>query len=217
MAILFSGEEFRKLKADLVLYKCALNNMATRVETLVEEYSNLHESNPIEHVKKRLKSPERIAEKLQKRGCEITAENARTRLTDIAGIRVICAYARDIENIAKVLTRQPDMKILKQRDYVTTPKASGYRSYHIILEVPIYLTDSVKRLPVEVQIRTQAMDFWAALEHKVRYRFNDEMPDAIIRGLHECSEGIAKLDKEMLNIQDIADLTRQRKDPFIRD
>ena len=216
MAVLFSDSEFKKLKNDLVLYKCALNNMATRVETLVEEFSNLHESNPIEHVKKRLKSPERIAEKLNKRGCALTAENARTKLTDIAGIRCICSYARDILMIADVLRRQPDMKILKQRDYVNSPKASGYRSYHIILEVPIYLTSAVKRLPVEVQIRTQAMDFWASLEHKVRYRFNDEMPDSIIRKLYECSEGIAHLDKEMLNIQDIADLTRQRKDPFER-
>ncbi|MCL2387027.1 MAG: GTP pyrophosphokinase family protein [Defluviitaleaceae bacterium] len=211
--VLFSGEEFAKLKTDLVLYQCALNNMKTRVETLLNEFIHLKEYNPIEHVKSRLKSPESIADKLHKRQFALTAENARTQLTDIAGIRCICSYAKDIKTLAEVLTRQPDIKILKKRDYVTNPKKSGYRSYHLIIEVPIYLTDVTERLPVEVQIRTQAMDFWASLEHKVRYKFNDEMPDAITRNLWECAEKIAELDKEMFQIQDVANLTRQTAMP----
>ena len=211
MSVLFSSEEFKKLKGDLVLFRCALNNVQMRVDTLLQEFQNLQSYNPIEHVKQRVKSPERIAEKLHRRGFALTAENARTQLTDIAGIRCICSYARDISMLADIFSRQPDIKILKQRDYVNEPKPSGYRSYHIIVEVPIYLTDKTERLPVEVQIRTQAMDFWAALEHKVRYRFNDDMPETITRNLQECAEKIAQLDKQMFQIQDIANLTRQTK------
>lgn len=211
MAIYFPSEEFIKLKKDLVLYKCALNNMEMRVGTILEEFTHLQIYNPIEHIKSRIKSPESIAEKLHRRGFALTAENARIQLTDIAGIRCICSYARDIATLADVFTRQPDIKILNQRDYVEKPKKSGYRSYHLIIEVPIYLTNTTVHLPVEVQIRTQAMDFWASLEHKVRYKFNDDMPEAITRNLLECAEKIAELDKQMFQIQDVANLTRQKK------
>ena len=211
MAILFSSEEFKKLKSDLVLFQCALSNITMRVDTLLQEFTHLQKYNPIEHVKHRVKSPERIAEKLHRRGFDLTAENARTQLTDIAGIRCICSYARDIATLADIFSRQPDIKILKQRDYVSAPKESGYRSYHIIIEVPIYLTDTTEHLPVEVQIRTQAMDFWASLEHKVRYKYNDEMPETITRNLKECAEKIAELDNQMFQIQDVANLTRQKK------
>jgi putative GTP pyrophosphokinase len=210
MSALFPPEEFAKLKKELVLFRCALSNMEMRVWTLLEEFQNLQSYNPIEHVKSRLKSPESIADKLTRRGLDLTAENARIHLTDIAGIRCICSYARDIITLADVITRQPDIKILKQRDYIETPKESGYRSYHLIIEVPIYLTEQTERLPVEVQIRTQAMDFWASLEHKVRYKFADGMPEAITRNLWECAEKIAELDKQMFQIQDVANLTREK-------
>jgi putative GTP pyrophosphokinase len=212
MSVRFSSEEFAELKKELVLYKGALNTMETRVQILVDEFTNLHEYNPIEHVKSRLKSPESIAGKLHRRGLELTAENARTRLTDIAGIRCICSYARDIRNLAKVLTRQPDIKILKERDYVKNPKESGYRSYHLIIEVPVYLTSETKHLPVEVQIRTQAMDFWASLEHKVRYdKFNEDMSEleSIAYHLKDCATKIAKLDEQMFKIQETVNYTRQ--------
>ncbi|MCL2223965.1 MAG: GTP pyrophosphokinase family protein [Defluviitaleaceae bacterium] len=211
MAALFPAEEFARLKKELVLFRCALSNMEMRVWTLLEEFQNLQTYNPIEHVKSRLKSPESIADKLKRRGFDLTAENARNQLSDIAGIRCICSYERDILKLAEVITRQPDIKILKQRDYIENPKASGYRSYHLIIEVPIYLTEQTERLPVEVQIRTQAMDFWASLEYKVRYKFNDEMPEAITRNLWECAEKISELDKQMFQIQDVANLTRQKK------
>jgi putative GTP pyrophosphokinase len=211
MSALFPPEEFARLKKELVLFRCALSNMEMRVWTLLEEFQNLQTYNPIEHVKSRLKSPESIAAKLNRRGLQLTSENARTHLTDIAGIRCICSYARDILTLADVIKRQPDIKILKQRDYIETPKESGYRSYHLIIEVPIYLTEQTERLPVEVQIRTQAMDFWASLEHKVRYKFNDDMPDSITRNLWECAEKISELDKQMFEIQDVANLTRQKK------
>ena len=206
MAVLFSPDEFAKMKEYLVLYNCALKTMVTRMDILVEDFSNLQVYNPIEHVKSRLKSPESIAEKLHRRKWEVTAESARQNLTDIAGLRCICAYAKDIFYIADVFKRQPDIKVLVERNYVTSPKPSGYRSYHLIMEVPIYLSGTTEFLPVEVQIRTQAMDFWASLEHKVRYKYKDEMPQHISHDLIECAEKIAELDNRMYLIQEILDM-----------
>jgi len=208
LAVLFSAEEFAKLKEHLVLYRCALMNMETRVNTLLEDFTNIQPYNPIEHVKTRLKSPESIAEKLHRRGLGITAHDARACLTDVAGIRCICSYAKDIFIMADVFKRQPDIKIISEKDYVTDPKPSGYRSYHLIIEVPIYMTATTEYLPVEVQLRTQAMDFWASLEHKVRYKYNNQMPDTLSRELIECADKIAELDNRMYLIQEIADLTR---------
>ena len=208
MAVLFCQHEFSKLKEYLVLYRCALNNMRMRVETLLEDFSWLQTYNPIEHIKDRVKSPESIAAKLSRRNSPLTAENARITLMDIAGIRCICSYSKDIYLVAEALKRQPDTKILNEKDYVTYPKSTGYRSYHLIIEVPVYLTDSTEYLPVEVQIRTQAMDFWASLEHKVRYKYNNIIPETLVTELIECAERIAELDNRMYLIQEIADLVR---------
>lgn len=208
MAILFSANEFSELKGKLVLYQCALKNMNTRIDILLEDFINLQPYNPVEHVKIRLKSPESIAEKLHRRGFEVTTASAVTNLTDIAGIRCICSYARDIFVMVDVIKRQPDIKILSAKDYVSEPKPSGYRSYHLIIEVPIYLTGTTEYIPVEVQLRTQAMDFWASLEHKVRYKYNNQMPETLQRELIECAERIADLDNRMFLVQEIADLTR---------
>ena len=208
MAVLFCQTEFSKLKNYLVLYRCALNNMRMRVETLYEDFSFLQAYNPIEHIKDRVKSPESIASKLNRRNSPLTAENARVTLMDIAGIRCICSYSKDIYLVAEALKRQPDTKILNEKDYITYPKSTGYRSYHLIIEVPVYLTDTTEYLPVEVQIRTQAMDFWASLEHKVRYKYNNIIPETLVNELIDCAEKIADLDKRMYLIQDIADLVR---------
>ena len=206
MAVLFSTDEFTKLKEILVLYRCALINMTTRMDILLEDFSNLQASNPIEHVKYRLKSPESIAAKLHRQNHEITADSARKHLTDIAGVRCICPYTKDIAYIAKVIKSQTDLKMLSEKDYMTQPKPSGYRSYHLIFEVPIYLSNSEERLPVEVQIRTQAMDFWATLEHKARYKYQNQMPGHLAHDLKECADKIAELDDRMSLIQDIVDI-----------
>ena len=206
MAVLFTPEEFTKLKEHLVLYNCALKNITTRMDILLEDFGNLQANNPIEHVKHRLKSPESIAAKLHRLNCELSADSARKHLTDIAGVRCICSYTRDITYIAKVLKSQPDLRVISEKDYVANPKPSGYRSYHLILEVPIYLADTQEKLPVEVQIRTQAMDFWATLEHKARYKYQDRMPEHLIHELQECADKIAELDKRMFLIQEIVDI-----------
>ena len=206
MAILFSPEEFAKLKEHLVLYRCALKNMTTRMDILLEDFGNVQTNNPIEHVKDRLKSPESIAAKLHRLGCDISADDAVKHLNDIAGVRCICSYNKDITFIAKVLKSQPDLRVISEKDYVSNPKPSGYRSYHLILEVPIYLSDTEKRLPVEVQLRTQAMDFWATLEHKARYKYKDRMPEHLAHDLQQCAEQIAELDDRMFLIQEIVDI-----------
>ena len=206
--ILFSPEEFTKLKEKLILYRCGLKNVETRVETLLEEFANLHPYNPIEHVKSRVKSPESIAGKLHRRGYKITAEDACDHMSDIAGIRCICSYAKDIFYMVDVLKRQPDIKILSEKDYITEPKRTGYRSFHLIVEVPVYFTNKTFYVPVEVQLRTQAMDFWASLEHKVRYKYNNAIPETLSTALIDCADKIAELDKRMYLIQEIADLTQ---------
>ena len=202
MPVRFSDEEFNKLKTLMVPYTCALKNIETRVDILLEDLTSLQEANPIEHVKSRIKTPESIAAKLKRRGFELTAENAVTQLYDIAGIRCICSYSKDIEFMVDVFRRQEDMVVIYERDYVTHPKPTGYRSYHLVMNIPIYLTSSTKFVPVEVQIRTQAMDFWASLEHKVRYKYDNEIPQSVSAELVECAEEIAALDKRMYNIHE---------------
>jgi putative GTP pyrophosphokinase len=206
MAILFPPDEFLKVKELLVLYRCALKNMNARMDILLEDFENLQSHNPIEHIKSRLKSYESIAQKLHRLGHPITSDSTRNNLTDIAGLRCICSYAKDIFYIADVFKRQPDMKLISEKNYVTTPKPSGYRSYHLILEVPIYLADKIQHLPVEIQIRTQAMDFWASLEHKIRYKYKTGMPPHLAEGLRECATQISDLDERMYKIQELIDI-----------
>ena len=206
MSVLFSPDEFTKLKNHLVLYRCALKNMTTRMDILLEDFGNLQANNPIEHVKYRLKSPESIAAKLHRQGLPLTADAAKKHLSDIAGLRCICPYTKDITFIAKVLKSQTDLRLISEKDYVSTPKASGYRSYHLIFEVPIYLSGCEEKLPVEVQIRTQAMDFWATLEHKARYKYQDDMPEHLSHELQECAERISELNTRMLLIQELIDI-----------
>jgi len=204
--MLFPEEEFLKLKELLVLYSCALKTVETRVDILLEDFTNFQTYNPIEHIKTRLKSPESIAGKLDRRHLDITVESARAHLTDIAGVRVICSYAKDIEYIANVLKAQSDITLRGERDYITKPKPSGYRSYHLIFNVAVYLSDRTEYLPVEVQIRTQAMDFWASLEHKVKYKYNGHMPDHLSREFIDCAKKIAELDDRMYLIKEIAEM-----------
>jgi putative GTP pyrophosphokinase len=202
MAVLFNQDEFIKLKDMLVLYNCALRTMATRLDILVEDFKNFRQNNPIEHITSRIKSPESIAYKLARLGHEITADSARAHLTDIAGLRCICCYTNDVVTIADALKRQPDISVIVEKDYISKPKPSGYRSYHLILNVPIFLINETKYLPVEIQIRTSAMDFWASLEHKVRYKYRNEMPKHLSVELNNCATQIAMLDERMYKIHE---------------
>ena len=202
----FPQSEFIKLKEYMIIYKCALHNVRTRVDILLEDFTSFHSYNPIDHVKQRVKDPESIADKLHRQNFAITADNVWKHLKDVVGLRCICFYEKDIHYIANILKRQPDLLVHSEKDYVTNPKASGYRSFHLILEVPVHMSQKTEIVPVEVQIRTQAMEFWASLEHRVKYKYKDQMPEHLSKELIDCANEIAELDKRMFLVQEIVDM-----------
>ena len=209
MAEIFSNEEYEKLKNILIAYEWGQKSLMTKLDIISEDFENFYHNNPIEHLKMRMKSPESIAKKLKKLNLDITAESAKKNLFDMAGIRIICSYAKDIYSLVDILKSLPDIKVLTEKDYISNPKQSGYRSFHIIVEVPVYYSGKVENIPVEVQIRTAAMDFWATLEHKVRYKYNEQIPQHLSAELSVCAEKIAELDNRMFLIHDIISLINE--------
>ncbi|MBO4901750.1 MAG: GTP pyrophosphokinase family protein [Lachnospiraceae bacterium] len=186
----------------MLLYNSALKEVGTKLEILNDEFQHIHQYNPIEHIKSRIKSPESIVRKLRNKGLESTIDNMVRYVNDIAGIRVICSFTSDIYRIAEMLSNQSDLKVLSVKDYIENPKDSGYKSYHMIVSVPIYLSDSVVDTKVEVQIRTVAMDFWASLEHKMNYKFEKNAPEHIKKQLYECAQMVSVLDDMMLSLNE---------------
>ena len=186
----------------ILLYNSALKEIGTKLEILNDEFQHVHQYNPIEHIKSRIKTPESIVKKLKRRGYESTIENMVKYVNDIAGIRVICSFSSDIYRIANMLAGQSDINVLSIKDYIKNPKESGYKSYHMIVTVPIFLSDSCVDTKVEIQIRTVAMDFWASLEHKINYKFEGEAPEHIKRELFECAEMVSDLDAKMMSLNE---------------
>lgn len=186
----------------ILIYSSALKQISTKLEILNDEFQHVHSYNPIEHIKSRIKSSESIVKKLKKYGYESTIENMVEYVNDIAGIRVICSFTSDIYKIASMIRNQNDLKIITIKDYIKNPKPSGYKSYHMLVEVPIYLSDRIVHAKVEVQIRTVAMDFWATLEHKINYKFEGRVPQNIKDELVESSHMISDLDAKMLNLNE---------------
>ncbi|MBU5471052.1 GTP pyrophosphokinase family protein [Falcatimonas sp. MSJ-15] len=182
----------------MFLYNSALKEIGTRIDILNDEFLNIHKYNPIEHVKSRIKTPESIVKKLKRNGYEVTIENMLRHINDIAGIRIICSFTSDIYRIADMIAGQSDINVLTIKDYIKEPKDNGYKSYHMIVSIPIFLSDKVVEAKVEIQIRTIAMDFWASLEHKIYYKFEGQAPDDIIDALRECSDIVSILDERML-------------------
>ncbi|MCI5700675.1 MAG: GTP pyrophosphokinase family protein [Lachnospiraceae bacterium] len=186
----------------IFLYNSALKEVGTKIEILSDEFQYIHKYNPIEHVKSRIKSPKSIVSKLRRDGREATLENMVRYVNDIAGIRIICSFTSDIYRIADMIAKQSDLKIISLKDYIKNPKESGYKSYHMILAVPIFLSDHVVDTKVELQIRTVAQDFWASLEHKIYYKFEGNAPEHISRELRNCAKIVAKLDEKMLSLNE---------------
>lgn len=184
----------------MFLYNSALKEISTKIDILNDEFQHVHQYNPIEHVKSRIKTPESIVSKLKKIGYESTIENMVKYINDIAGIRIICSFTSDIYRIADMLARQGYIKILNCKDYIKEPKSSGYKSYHMIVTVPVCMSDSVVNTKVEIQIRTVAMDFWATLEHKIYYKLEGEAPSNLSKDLQECAEIVSMLDAKMLSL-----------------
>ena len=159
-------------KTSMFLYEAALKQMTAKIEILDNEFLYMYGSSPIEHIKSRLKSPDSIVKKLKRHGQDVTIENMMNQLSDIAGVRIICSFTKEIYEIADMIARQKDVTVLYVKDYIKRPKPNGYKSYHMIVTVPVYLKDGPVNAKVEIQIRTVAMDFWASLEHKIFYKFD---------------------------------------------
>ena len=197
---------FEKTKPFMVLmtqYKCAMLEVRTKLDVLDAELSLESERNPFESISCRIKSPLSIMEKLERKGLPMTARSIEENLHDVAGIRVICSYPSDIYMLAEKLCSQDDIRLIEKKDYIKNPKPNGYRSLHLIVEIPIFLSNEKKHMQVEVQFRTIAMDFWASLEHKIRYKkeLSDEALE-IAQELKMCADDISILDLKMQNIRD---------------
>ncbi len=196
------GTEVDSWKEVTLIYNSALKEIGTKLEILNDEFQHVHRYNPIEHIKSRLKTPESIVKKLKKNGYESTIANMVKYVNDIAGIRVICSFTSDIYRIAEMIAKQDDIKVISIKDYIENPKLSGYKSYHMLVTVPIFLSDRIVDAKVEVQIRTVAMDFWASLEHKIHYKFEGNAPQEIKEELIECAKMVSELDARMLSLNE---------------
>lgn len=210
-----NGEGIDSWKEVTLIYNAALRQIETKMEILNDEFQHVHQYNPIEHIKARIKTPESIVKKLKRNGYESTIENMVKHINDIAGIRIICSFTSDIYRIVDMISDQKDIKVIGVKDYITYPKASGYKSYHMIVTVPVYLSDRIVDTKVEIQIRTVAMDFWASLEHKIHYKFEGDAPEHIKSELIECAKLVSDLDARMLSLNDeVLAISRAREEDF---
>ncbi len=195
-------EKFQDFQKFMMMYNCAIKEVRTKFEVLNDELSVTSNRNPIQMIKSRIKSPFSIMEKLERRNFEISMDSILNNLNDVAGVRIICAFVNDIYDIADMFSSQDDITVLEIKDYIKNPKPNGYRSYHMIVEVPVFFTDCKKNLKVEVQLRTIAMDFWASLEHSMKYKKDIDDADTIMRELKSCADSIAETDLQMQSIND---------------
>lgn len=197
----YIGEGIDSWNSVILTYNAALKQMETKIEILNDEFMHVHQYNPIEYVKTRIKTPESIVKKLKRYGYETSIQNMVKYCNDIAGVRVVCSFTSDIYRLADIIGRQNDITVISVKDYMKKPKASGYKSYHMIVSLPVFLSDRQVDVKVEIQIRTVAMDFWASLEHKLKYK-KDPAGDIeeISKQLKECADEISRLDFKMQEI-----------------
>ena len=186
----------------MFLYNSALKEVGTKLDILNDEFVHIHKYNPIEYIKKRIKTPESIVKKLKRDNYDVTIENMVNYINDIAGIRIVCSFTSDIYRLAEMIGKQNDLTVVSIKDYIKHPKASGYKSFHMHVTIPIFLSDRVVDTKVEIQIRTIAMDFWASLEHKIYYKFEGNAPEYISRDLRACAEIVSDLDAKMLQLNE---------------
>ncbi|WP_433957118.1 GTP pyrophosphokinase [Cytobacillus horneckiae] len=199
-----TNEILKTLKKELMRfmlsYKFALEEINTKIDILKQEFQYFHDYNPIEHVKSRLKSPESILRKIERKGDEFTIESIQKNIRDIAGVRITCSFISDIYAIKDMIANQKDVTLVECKDYIKNPKPNGYQSMHLIVQVPVFMSDGEQKVFVEIQIRTIAMDFWASLEHKIYYKYDKEIPAYMKKELSEAAETAAQLDRKMESI-----------------
>lgn len=206
------AEKTKPLRESMAYYRCAMMEVETKFRVLSEELSLEYDRNPIETVKTRLKSMESITKKMLDRQIPFTVRDMEENLHDIAGVRVICGFPADIYMLSEAFLKQDDIVLLERKDYIQHPKPNGYRSLHLIVEIPIFLHDEKKKMKVEVQFRTIAMDWWASLEHKIRYKKGLNLPQELELELVECAEEAARLDSRIQQIQHMAEALRDQLD-----
>ena len=193
-------ESFHNFEGFMMMYNCAIREVRTKFEVLNDDFSVTYKRNPIEMIKSRIKKPLSILGKLNRKNYPLTMESILTNLNDVAGVRVICSFIDDIYDVADMFASQDDIKVIEIKDYIKSPKPNGYRSYHMIVEVPVFFAQKKQSMRVEVQLRTIAMDFWASLEHKMKYKKDIKDTKELERELKECAEIIAETDEKMQSI-----------------
>ena len=197
------NEDIDSWETAMFLYNSALKEVGTKLDILNDEFVHIHKYNPIEYIKKRIKTPESIVKKLKRDNYEVTIENMVKYIKDIAGIRIVCSFTSDIYRLAEMIGKQNDLTVVSIKDYIKHPKASGYKSFHMQVSLPIFLSDRVVDTMVEIQIRTIAMDFWASLDHKLKYKKNVKNPELIAAELKKCADTISSVDLRMQEIRNM--------------
>ncbi|WP_400247943.1 GTP pyrophosphokinase family protein [Niallia sp. JL1B1071] len=200
------SNELNEWKNSLIIYNFALDEINTKLKILNEEFQFIHNHNPIEHIKSRIKDPRGIMQKLHRKGHALTIENAKKYIHDIAGVRITCSFISDIYEIYNIIEKQDDIKVLQVKDYLKNPKPNGYKSLHLIISIPVFLSTGMQEVCVEIQIRTIAMDFWASLEHKIYYKFDKDVPGHLLNELKEAADAAHELDVKMKKIKDRVDI-----------
>ena len=190
-------EDYEEL---LLKYNAALKTLETQIAILIQDYEFKNHYNPVEHVKSRIKSYDSIVNKLKSRDYDVTVENIEYHIHDVVGLRIVCSFLSDVYAIVKLLEDSDQITVHTKKDYISNPKDSGYSSYHLLVYVPVYLIDGVEMVEAEIQIRTVAMDFWASLDHKIRYKFKGEIPNEIQENMYKCALDINDLDQKMVDM-----------------
>lgn len=193
-------KHFHDFEQVMMMYNCAIKEVLTKFEVLNDDMSIQRRRNPIEMIKSRVKRPESIAAKMKKRGLDISITSMMENIHDVAGVRVICSFVDDIYEIARMLSSQDDITVIETKDYIKNPKKNGYRSYHMIVEIPVFFSSKKQNVKVEIQLRTIAMDFWASLEHKMKYKKDAQGMDFVESELKKCADSIAENDIRMQEI-----------------
>lgn len=203
----------KELTRFMITYKFAMDEMSTKLNILKEEFQYIHEYNPIEHITSRIKSPESMVRKVQRKGLPVSIDSIKENVHDVVGIRVVCSFISDIYTISEMIQQQKDVKLIETKDYIKNPKENGYKSLHLILSIPVFMTDREEEVYIELQIRTVAMDFWASLEHKIYYKYNGDIPAELEEEITEAAHIANQLDLKMENLnEEVNQIKRQNEE-----
>lgn len=187
----------------MLKYEFALEELITQLKIAIKEFEFNNNKQIVEHIKTRIKSKESAIKKLESKGYEISIDNLQKHVHDMVGVRIVCSFLPNVYDIVNIIENAKNLKIKEKRDYIENPKKSGYSSYHMIVEVPIYLENGIEYIEAEIQIRTMAMDFWASLDHKLQYKFSEVLPEEVKKEMYDCSLAIKRLDNKMLGLHEI--------------